>query len=176
MSVKTRTENLKVENLSIKSESCDGDNSNVLSDNGRLNFHVKREASSSSPSLKSASPIPNGLGHEQELPSSSTPPPSSMAPSPVVKAKSETPAPSTSTSHNGVGASAGTTKPGPQLIGHLPRAEAQALATFEQLGDNRYQYSTLGRSREALESMTCDCNFVPGSSSCLLCLFSSDIV
>jgi hypothetical protein len=43
---------------------------------------------------------------------------------------------------------------GPQLIGHLPRAEDAAMRTFEKIPENHYQYSTLGRSREALESMT----------------------
>ncbi|KAH7907254.1 hypothetical protein BJ138DRAFT_522413 [Hygrophoropsis aurantiaca] len=51
---------------------------------------------------------------------------------------------------------------GPQLIGDLPRAETEALATFVQMPANHYQYGTLGRSREALESMTCDCQFEPG--------------
>jgi hypothetical protein len=51
---------------------------------------------------------------------------------------------------------------GPQLIGDLPRAEAEALRTFSQIPDNHYQYGTLGRSREALESMTCDCQYEHG--------------
>ena len=58
----------------------------------------------------------------------------------------------------------GKAKAGPQLIGHLPRAEKAAMETFTELRGNHYQYSTLGRSREALESMTCDCVFVPGRS------------
>ncbi|VDB94051.1 unnamed protein product [Peniophora sp. CBMAI 1063] len=53
-------------------------------------------------------------------------------------------------------------KAGPQLIGHLPRAENDALSTFEQIRDNWYQYNTLGRSREALEGMNCDCIYEPG--------------
>jgi hypothetical protein len=51
---------------------------------------------------------------------------------------------------------------GPRLIGHLPRAEAEALRTFVQIFDNRYFNNSLGRSREALESMTCDCVYEPG--------------
>lgn len=66
------------------------------------------------------------------------------------KAKPETPVPS------------GKSKPGPKLIGDLPRAEEAAMKTFEALEDNHYQYSTLGRSREVLEGMACDCQFVPG--------------
>ena len=54
-------------------------------------------------------------------------------------------------------------KAGPQLIGHLPRAENDALSTFEQIRDNWYQYNTLGRSREALEGMNCDCIYEPGA-------------
>lgn len=53
---------------------------------------------------------------------------------------------------------------GPQLIGDLPLAEQQARATFSEIADNHYQYSTLGRSREALEGMTCDCQYEPGQS------------
>lgn len=52
---------------------------------------------------------------------------------------------------------------GPQLIGDLPLAEEEARTTFVEIGDNHYQYSTLGRSREALEGMTCDCQYEPGA-------------
>ena len=48
-------------------------------------------------------------------------------------------------------------KKGPQLIAHLPTAREAAMKTFVQIQENHYQYSTLGRSREALESMTCEC-------------------
>ncbi|EIN05933.1 hypothetical protein PUNSTDRAFT_54761 [Punctularia strigosozonata HHB-11173 SS5] len=50
-------------------------------------------------------------------------------------------------------------RPGPQLIGDLPVATEAAMATFEELKANHYQYGTLGRSREALEGMTCDCQY-----------------
>lgn len=53
-------------------------------------------------------------------------------------------------------------KPGPQLIGHLPRAEDTAMASFTEIPENHYQYGTLGRSREAGESMTCDCQYEHG--------------
>ncbi|RPD63290.1 hypothetical protein L226DRAFT_533149 [Lentinus tigrinus ALCF2SS1-7] len=53
-------------------------------------------------------------------------------------------------------------KPPVQLIGHLPRAEEDAMKTFTEIPGNAYQYNTLGRSREALESMTCDCQYEPG--------------
>ncbi|KAI0354309.1 SET domain-containing protein [Trametes cingulata] len=49
-----------------------------------------------------------------------------------------------------------------QLIGHLPRAEEEALKTFTEIPENHYQYGTLGKSREALESMTCDCQYEHG--------------
>ncbi len=48
-------------------------------------------------------------------------------------------------------------KKGPQLIGNLPVAREEAMKTFIEIQENQYQYSTLGRSREALESMTCEC-------------------
>ena len=51
---------------------------------------------------------------------------------------------------------------GPQLIGDLPVAQEEALRTFIELQGNHYQYNTLGRSREALESMTCDCQYEHG--------------
>ena len=51
---------------------------------------------------------------------------------------------------------------GHQLIGNLPRAEEEALRTFETLPNNHYQYGTLGRSKEMLESMTCDCQYEHG--------------
>ncbi|PCH43100.1 SET domain-containing protein [Wolfiporia cocos MD-104 SS10] len=56
----------------------------------------------------------------------------------------------------------GARKSDPQLIGHLPRAEEAAQRTFIEIPENHYQYSTLGRSREALESMTCDCQYEHG--------------
>jgi hypothetical protein len=55
-----------------------------------------------------------------------------------------------------------SSKPGPQLIGDLPLATDDALATFERLRDNHYQYATLGRSREAMEGMTCECQYRHG--------------
>ena len=50
-------------------------------------------------------------------------------------------------------------KAGPQLIGNLPRAEDDALRTFEQIGDNWYQYNTLGRSPtvEVRSMRSCGC-------------------
>ena len=52
-----------------------------------------------------------------------------------------------------------------QLIGDLPRAEENAFKTFVEIPQNHYQYGTLGRSREALESMTCDCQYDHGQYS-----------
>jgi histone-lysine N-methyltransferase SETD2 len=48
-------------------------------------------------------------------------------------------------------------KKGPQLIGELSVGREEAMRTFIEIQENQYQYSTLGRSREALESMTCEC-------------------
>ena len=39
------------------------------------------------------------------------------------------------------------------------------MKVFVEIPSNHYQYGTLGRSREALESMTCDCQYDPGQSS-----------
>lgn len=50
-----------------------------------------------------------------------------------------------------------------QLIGDLPIAREEAVRTFNEIYDNNYQYKTLGRSREVLESMTCDCTYEHGS-------------
>ena len=55
-----------------------------------------------------------------------------------------------------------------QLIGYLPVARQEALASFNEIQDNNYQNKSLGRSREFLESTTCDCTFKPGSSSSFL--------
>ncbi|KAH9061931.1 hypothetical protein EDB87DRAFT_1610315 [Lactarius vividus] len=62
------------------------------------------------------------------------------------------------------------TKPlrkGPQLIGDLPITTEEAMKTFVEIRENHYQYSTLGRSREALESMTCEC---PPNGSRAICV------
>ncbi|KIM41728.1 hypothetical protein M413DRAFT_444973 [Hebeloma cylindrosporum] len=52
-----------------------------------------------------------------------------------------------------------------QLIGDLPIARQVALSSFTEIYDNNYQYKTLGRSREVLESMTCDCTYDHGIDS-----------
>ena len=49
-----------------------------------------------------------------------------------------------------------------QLISDLPVARESALATFKEISDNNYQFKSLGRSREVLESMTCDCTYEHG--------------
>ncbi|KAF8264188.1 hypothetical protein EI94DRAFT_1871740 [Lactarius quietus] len=58
-------------------------------------------------------------------------------------------------------------KKGPLLIGDLPVATEEAMKTFVQIQENHYQYSTLGRCREALESMTCEC---PPNGSHAICV------
>ncbi|KAF8549008.1 hypothetical protein OG21DRAFT_1500664 [Imleria badia] len=86
-----------------------------------------------------------------ETPSVKTEP----SPPPLIKrekSESSTPAP----------ANGRPRRAGPQLIGDLPLAEEAARATFTELPANHYQYNTLGRSREALESMTCDCVYEHG--------------
>lgn len=98
---------------------------------------------------------PDDVKSPPETPSVKTelsPPP----PPPLKREKSEssTPAPANGRSK----------RAGPQLIGNLPLAEKEARATFIELPENHYQYNTLGRSREALESMTCDCVYEHGQS------------
>ncbi|KAH9984712.1 hypothetical protein BJV77DRAFT_1062120 [Russula vinacea] len=77
-----------------------------------------------------------------------------------IPTKSEPSASSSSTSPKPESTPPAQRKPlrkGPQLIGNLPAAREEAMKTFIQIQENQYQYSTLGRSREALESMTCEC-------------------
>lgn len=88
--------------------------------------------------------------------------------SPMPTKEESTPAPRSPKKGKAGAQTNGNAKPGPQLVGHLPRADDDARRTFEELPGNHYQYSTLGRSREALESMTCDCQFVPGLFSLII--------
>ncbi|GJJ09368.1 hypothetical protein Clacol_003590 [Clathrus columnatus] len=82
----------------------------------------------------------------------------------VVKTKSERISPPLSSLDSLSTPSTPTPRPtgGPQLIGHLSRAEEVALKTFTQISDNVYQYRTLGLSRQADEGFTCDCTYEPG--------------
>ncbi|TRM63284.1 hypothetical protein BD626DRAFT_592433 [Schizophyllum amplum] len=52
----------------------------------------------------------------------------------------------------------------PQFIGHLPVARAEALRQFKQIQENWYQYAKLGKSREAMEGSTCDCDYEEGDN------------
>lgn len=54
------------------------------------------------------------------------------------------------------------TAPAIQFISDLPVARESALASFNEIFDNNYQFKSLGRSREILESMTCDCTYEHG--------------
>jgi [histone H3]-lysine36 N-trimethyltransferase len=49
-----------------------------------------------------------------------------------------------------------------QIISDLPVARESALDTFNEILDNNYQFKSLGRSGEILESMTCDCTYEHG--------------
>ncbi|KXN83993.1 Histone-lysine N-methyltransferase, H3 lysine-36 specific [Leucoagaricus sp. SymC.cos] len=107
------------------------------------------------------------LGSPSESPTLDVPQKSSLSPTP-------TPPPQSAhddTSTNGTTSKASTPplkqpkKPAasaPQLIGDLPVARQEALKSFDEIPDNNYQYKTLGRSRELLESMTCDCTYEHG--------------
>ncbi|KAI0632959.1 hypothetical protein C8Q77DRAFT_857945 [Trametes polyzona] len=82
-----------------------------------------------------------------------------------VEAKSEATSPKSTPSATPPVVSKSKSKPPKapvQLIGHLPRAEEEAMKTFTEIPENHYQYGTLGKSREALESMTCDCQYEHG--------------
>ncbi|KAK0200857.1 hypothetical protein DFS33DRAFT_1265721 [Desarmillaria ectypa] len=85
---------------------------------------------------------------------SATPPPDS-----ATSSKMSTPPPSSTPKSKKPPPSA------PQLIGHLPVARDEALSSFTEMADNWYQYKSLGRSRELLESMTCDCTYEHGEDS-----------
>jgi hypothetical protein len=92
---------------------------------------------------------------------------SSGGASPAVKAESPAPVKAEAGVKDEGPSGAGTPAPvrdGPQLIGDLPLATDAALATFEVLADNHYQYGTLGRSREAMEGMACDCVYTHGAA------------
>ncbi|KAJ7353320.1 histone methyltransferase [Mycena albidolilacea] len=54
-------------------------------------------------------------------------------------------------------------KPPLQLIGDLPIARTDALATFNEIQDNNYQNKSIGRSREAMEGMSCECIYRRGT-------------
>ncbi|KAF9264474.1 hypothetical protein L218DRAFT_862694 [Marasmius fiardii PR-910] len=82
-----------------------------------------------------------------------------------------TPPPSTAASTSKKAASST-----PQLIGDLPVARDEALGTFVEMSDNWYQYKSLGRSRELMESMTCECQFSLGDDPDSACGASSDCI
>ncbi|KAG6811739.1 hypothetical protein H0H92_006004 [Tricholoma furcatifolium] len=97
---------------------------------------------SQSPTLKDTSPP-----QKFKLSPSPTPPPSTAD---GTDSMSSTPPPSATPVTTGKKAQASAVL----LIGDLPIAREPALATFNEIVANNYQYKTLGRSREALESMT----------------------
>jgi hypothetical protein len=88
-----------------------------------------------------------------------TPSPLSSTPVPDLKSDSDQTMTDTPSTPAKKSSSAAT-----QFIAHLPRADEEAFRAFTEIADNHYQYGTLGRSREALESMTCDCQYEPGQS------------
>ncbi|KAJ6463484.1 histone methyltransferase [Mycena sanguinolenta] len=50
-----------------------------------------------------------------------------------------------------------------QLIGDLRVARTDALDTFNEIQDNNYQNKSIGRSREAMEGMSCECVYRRGT-------------
>ncbi|KAJ6554544.1 hypothetical protein B0H19DRAFT_150279 [Mycena capillaripes] len=55
-----------------------------------------------------------------------------------------------------------------QLIGDLPVAREAALGSFNEIPDNNYQNKSIGRSREAMEGMTCECNYRKGKDQLII--------
>jgi hypothetical protein len=84
-----------------------------------------------------------------------TPPPSSITDGTI--SKSSTPPILPSSKH-----SRKATPAAVQIITDLPVARESALGTFNEISGNNYQFKSLGRSREILESMTCDCTYEHG--------------
>ena len=52
-----------------------------------------------------------------------------------------------------------------QLVEHLPRAENEALATFEEIQSNEYHDKKLGRAKGKFEVMVCECSYNPCESA-----------
>ena len=104
---------------------------------------------------------------DEPMPSPSASPAEKASPSPSSADGGRT----STTPPAGTKSKSKSVKKEPQLIGDLPRAEEAAMKTFVEIPENHYQYGTLGRSREALESMTCDCQFEPGQWIPLFSLF-----
>jgi [histone H3]-lysine36 N-trimethyltransferase len=88
------------------------------------------------------------------IPPSTTNGTASMAPSPPTPRETP-PAITPKRSHSSA----------PQLISDLLVARTDALASFNEISENNYQNKSLGRSREVLESMTCDCSYEHGQLS-----------
>lgn len=108
------------------------------------------DLSQTTPPTPSMSASVSNSPFESETPSASTP-------------LTDTPQTSESTNRPSTSKSKKSSKRSEaQLIGNLPVARGAALETFVEILDNHYQYGTLGRSREALEGMTCDCSYAHG--------------
>ena len=119
----------------------------------KMEFNVKTDvvASPASPSTLVADTLP------QKFKSSPTP-----TPTPPPSTMNGTRTPSASPPPTPVTNLRKPSSPGPQLIGDLPIARTDALSTFNEISANNYQNKSLGRSREVLESMTCDCVYEHG--------------
>ncbi|KAG5644281.1 hypothetical protein DXG03_008766 [Asterophora parasitica] len=145
-----------------------------MADQVKVEDALKREKRLS-PSLLHDTDVKEDLKLEHEpWPSQSQSPTLNDELTPTKLKRSPTPTPPPSTT-NGTESMSSTPPPIPtpttgskksqasavQLIGDLPIAREDALATFNEIEQNNYQFKSLGRSREALESMTCDCTFNP---------------
>jgi hypothetical protein len=128
----------------------------VVQENGMIKPEEPNASTSSCTTTLTSSPLPTtpGVDVKPDLEASLTTDMSSSTPTPVPSSNRQP--------HSGR-----------QLISHLCRAEKEAMTVFTEIQSNHYQYGTLGRSREALESMTCDCQYDPGQSSLLLPMYAS---
>lgn len=55
----------------------------------------------------------------------------------------------------------------PILIGHLPRAEAEARKAFSEIQNNTYEKKSLGKQQQVEEVFPCDCHYEPGQGGWL---------
>lgn len=127
-------------------------------------MYIKTEPKTEPKAELEASPSQSPTLHDNDmspqkskLSPSPTPPPSTTTGTPSM-ASTPPPTPSAAPAVNSKSAKGSSV----QLIGDLPIARDEALATFNEILENNYQYKTLGRSREAFESMTCDCTYEHG--------------
>ncbi|PFH46282.1 hypothetical protein AMATHDRAFT_8013 [Amanita thiersii Skay4041] len=172
---------IKKEGFSISSGPVTGgtlDSESFTPTTMTMSVKVKGEVSPSTRSLSPPPSVPMDVDVKVEVhPFSSLSPPSPKVSNEAVKfspnlsshtstmsngSKSETPTPPPLQSSNSSCNLRKLSSNVPQLIGDLPVARHEARSTFNEISDNIYQYKTLGRYKELLESMNCDCVYEHG--------------